>query len=48
MHASATQHPDLMGQLAIENAYKVICGHPVSPEIPVKVELITSKNVGQP
>jgi ribose transport system substrate-binding protein len=48
MHASVAQHPDLMGQLAIENAYKVIRGQAVSAEIPVKVELITSKNVGQP
>jgi ABC-type sugar transport system substrate-binding protein len=37
-----------MGQLAVENAYKLIRGQTVSDEIPVKVELITGKNVGQP
>jgi ribose transport system substrate-binding protein len=48
IQASVAQHPDLMGQLAVENAYKVIRGQAISNEIPVTVELITIKNVGQP
>ena len=48
MNASVAQHPEIMGQLAVENAYKLIRGQTVSNEIPVKVELITGKNVGQP
>jgi ribose transport system substrate-binding protein len=48
MAASVAQHPEVMGKLAIENAYRAIKGESIPDQIPVKVELITRKNVDQP
>jgi ribose transport system substrate-binding protein len=41
MHASIAQHPEEMGRLAVETAFKAINGQNVPTEIPVRIELIT-------
>jgi ribose transport system substrate-binding protein len=41
MHASIAQHPEEMGRLAVETAFKAINGQSVPTEIPVRIELIT-------
>ena len=41
MHASIAQHPEEMGRLAVETAFKAINGQSVPPEIPVRIELVT-------
>ncbi len=41
MHASIAQHPEEMGRLAVETAFKAINGESVPAEIPVRIELIT-------
>jgi len=41
MDASIAQHPEEMGRLAVETAFKAINGQDVPPEIPVRIELIT-------
>jgi ribose transport system substrate-binding protein len=45
MAASVAQHPDEMGRLAIENAYRVLKGEAVQESIPVKIELITRERL---
>ena len=44
MHASVAQHPEEMGKLSVENAYKVIRNENIPTEIPVRIELITKNN----
>ncbi len=46
MAASVAQHPDEMGRLGVENAYRALRGETVPEHIPVKIELITKENVG--
>lgn len=45
MHASIAQHPEEMGRLAVEYAAKAIRGERVPSEIPVRIELITKKEL---
>lgn len=45
MAASVAQHPDEMGSLGVENAYRILRGESVPENIPVKIELITKQNV---
>ncbi|MFH0989419.1 MAG: substrate-binding domain-containing protein [bacterium] len=45
MHGSIAQHPEEMGKLAIEYAYKAIKGENVPAEMPVKIELITKERL---
>jgi ribose transport system substrate-binding protein len=45
MHASIAQHPEEMGRLAVEYAYKAINGQSIPPEIPVRIELITRETL---
>jgi ribose transport system substrate-binding protein len=47
MAASVAQHPDEMGRLGVETAYRVIRGETVPEYIPVKIELITKQNVNR-
>lgn len=41
MSASVAQHPEEMGKLSVENAFRIIKGEKIEKEIPVKIELIT-------
>ncbi|MCX6168140.1 MAG: sugar ABC transporter substrate-binding protein [Ignavibacteriales bacterium] len=41
MNGSIAQHPEEMGRLSVENAFKVIKGEKIPTEIPVRIELIT-------
>jgi ribose transport system substrate-binding protein len=41
MQGSIAQHPEEMGKLSVENAYKIIKGEKIPAEIPVRIELIT-------
>jgi len=45
MHASIAQHPEEMGRLAVEYAYKAIRGESIPAEIPVKIELINRERL---
>jgi ribose transport system substrate-binding protein len=45
MEASVAQFPSEMGRVAVESAVKVIRGETVSPDIKVKLELVTKDNV---
>ncbi|MCL1994047.1 MAG: substrate-binding domain-containing protein [Spirochaetes bacterium] len=42
MAATVAQQPDLMGSVAVETAQSIIYGHPVQPNIPVNVSLVTT------
>jgi ribose transport system substrate-binding protein len=48
MAGSVAQHPEEMGRLAVENARALIGGATIPAEVPVRVELITKANLGQP
>ena len=43
--ASVAQHPNEMGQLAVETAVKALAGDSIPPYIPVNIELITRDNL---
>ena len=45
MHASIAQHPEEMGRLAVEYAYKAMKGQNIPAEIPVRIELITREQL---
>lgn len=45
MHASIAQHPEEMGRLSVEYAYKAINGEKIPSEIPVRIELITKETL---
>ena len=45
MDGSVAQYPYEMGKAAIESGYRIIKGETVEKYIPVKIELITSKNM---
>ncbi len=45
MAASVAQHPDGMGRIGVESAYRVLKGETVPSYLPVKIELITKENV---
>lgn len=45
MHASVAQHPEEMGKISVEFAYKVINGESIPSEIPVRIELITKESL---
>lgn len=42
---SIAQHPEEMGNLSVEYAYKVINGENIPSEIPVRIELITKESL---
>ena len=46
MAATIAQQPALIGQTAVENAYKLINGEGIPASIPVEVTLITAENAG--
>jgi ribose transport system substrate-binding protein len=45
MAASIAQHPEEMGKLAVETAFKALNGQTVPHEIPVRIELITKEKL---
>ena len=45
MAASVAQHPDEMGKIGVESAYRFLQGETVPSYLPVKIELITKENV---
>ena len=45
MSASVAQHPEEMGRLAVESAFKAMKGEILPREIPVKIELITREKL---
>jgi len=45
MSASIAQHPYEMGKVALEKAWELLQGKIIPSEIPVKIELITSKSL---
>lgn len=45
MHASIAQHPEEMGKLAVEYAYKAMHGENIPTEIPVRIELINKERL---
>jgi ribose transport system substrate-binding protein len=45
MHASVAQHPEEMGRLAVEYAYKAMQGEKIPAEIPVRIELIDKERL---
>jgi ribose transport system substrate-binding protein len=45
MHASIAQHPEEMGRLAVEHAFKAMHGENIPSEIPVRIELITKQTL---
>ncbi len=46
MAATIAQQPELIGQTAVQNAYKLISGEGIPSAIPVEVTLITAENAG--
>jgi ribose transport system substrate-binding protein len=45
MSASVAQHPEEMGRLAVENAFKAMNREKIPSEIPVRIELITKERL---
>src|SRR5438093_7254649 len=45
MEATVAQSPATMGELAVENAYRLLKGEQIKPEITVPIKLITKENV---
>ena len=45
MDGSVAQYPYEMGRVAVESGFRIINGESVEKYIPVKIELITSKNM---
>jgi ribose transport system substrate-binding protein len=45
MHASIAQHPEEMGRLAVEYAYKALHGEVIPADIPVRIELINKERL---
>src|SRR5947208_7955065 len=45
MDATVAQSPATMGELAVENAYRLLKGEQIKPEITVPIKLITKENV---
>jgi len=45
MSASVAQHPEEMGRLAVENAFKAMNREKIPAEIPVRIELITKERL---
>ena len=47
MDATVAQFPATMGELAVENAYRLIKGEPVKEETAVPIKLITKEDAGR-
>jgi ribose transport system substrate-binding protein len=45
MSASVAQHPEEMGSLAVEHAYKAMKGERIPLEIPVRIELVKKEDL---
>ncbi len=45
MHASIAQHPEEMGRLAVEYAFKAMHGEVIPADIPVRIELINKERL---
>jgi ribose transport system substrate-binding protein len=47
MHGSVAQHPEEMGKIAVECAYKTVRGEKIPSEVPVRIELITKASINR-
>ena len=45
MDGSVAQHPEEMGRVSVEYAYKAIRGESIPSEIPIRIELVTKENL---
>jgi len=45
MEATVAQYPDEMGRIAVESAVKAVKGEPVTPDVGVRIGLVTKENV---
>jgi len=45
MAGSVAQFPDEMGRVAVENAVKALRGDPVTPDVKIRIELVTRSSI---